>query len=94
VLSQREVNCLVLNYISDYVWKIYKKSWALMDVRDHERLVRFLEEDILEKSQDVIEDAEIHLLDDTPEAYVQREIGLKKERRKKTQHNTCTLKQR
>jgi hypothetical protein len=78
------VNCLVLIYVSDDVWEVYKKSWALMGIRDHEMLVRFLEDDIYERSLAVIDDAEKHLIDDTPEAYVQREIGLNKEQKEKT----------
>jgi hypothetical protein len=72
---------LVQIYISDDVWEVYKKSWALMGIREHETLVRFLEDDLFERSMSVIDDAETHLLDDTPEAYVQREIGLVKERK-------------
>ncbi len=66
--------------IDDEVWELYKKSWALLGVRAHYELVRILEIDMQERSSDAIEDAKNHLIDDTPEAYVQREIGLQKER--------------
>ena len=68
--------------IDDEVWQVYKKSWALMGVRTDEKLVAFLEDDLREKSLSVIEDGERLLIGDTPEAYVQREIGLEKERSK------------
>lgn len=63
---------------------MFKKSWALMGIREHNALVRMLEDTIFDSSVDVIEDAKRQLLDDTPEAYIQREIGLKQERRKRT----------
>ena len=66
--------------ISDYVWERYKLSWAPMDVRDHKDLVKMLEDDLLCKSNLVIEDSEQHLMDDTPEAYARRVIGLNKEK--------------
>ena len=69
--------------IDDNVWSLFKKSLALMDVRGDDQLVRFLEMELTENSISVIEDAEKQLLDDTPEAYVQREMGREKERRKK-----------
>ena len=68
--------------IDDEVWQVYKKSWALMGVRTEEKLVAFLEDDLREKSLSVIDDGERLLIGDTPEAYVQREIGLEKERSK------------
>ena len=67
--------------IDDEVWQVYKKSWALMGVRTEEKLIAFLNDDLWEKSLSVIEDSERQLIDDTPEAYVQREIGLEKERK-------------
>ena len=48
-----------------------------------DQLVKFLEMELSENSISVIEDAEKQLLDDTPEAYVQREMGVEKESRKK-----------
>ena len=68
--------------IDGEVWQVYKKSWALMGVRTEEKLIAFLEDDLREKSLSVIEDGERLLIGDTPEAYVQREIGLEKERGK------------
>ena len=65
--------------IDDEVWSLYKKSWALMGVRTDEELFRMLEDQIWEECMNVIECAEKQLIDDTPEAYVQREIGLEKE---------------
>jgi len=56
-----------------------------MGVRSHEALVELLEEDLYEKSLSVIEDGERKLVDDTPEAYVQREIGVAKEKKKHKQ---------
>jgi hypothetical protein len=70
--------------IDDEVWQVYKKSWALMGVRTEEKLIAFLNDDLWEKSLSVIEDSERQLIDDTPEAYVQREIGLEKERKKQS----------
>jgi|WetSurSiteA1Bulk_404760.scaffolds.fasta_scaffold381443_1 hypothetical protein len=69
--------------VDDEVWLKYKKSWALMGVRNHDQLTEMLEEQISQESDSVIQEAEIELLDDTPEAYVQREMGLEKDRRKK-----------
>ncbi len=43
----------------------FKKSWALMDVRDHNKLVKMLEDTISRSSADVIKGAEEELLDDT-----------------------------
>lgn len=68
--------------IDGEVWQVYKKSWALMGVRTDEKLIAFLEDDLREKSLSVIEDGERLLIGDTPEVYVQREIGLAKERSK------------
>jgi hypothetical protein len=62
------------------VWNVFKRSWALLGVRTDEELVRMLEDDLWEKSNNVLDDAETQLIDDTPEAYVRREIGLEKER--------------
>jgi hypothetical protein len=59
---------------------VYKKSWALMGVRTEEKLIALLEDQLWEESLNVIEDSERQVIDDTPEAYVQREIGLEKER--------------
>jgi len=55
-----------------------------MGVRTEEKLIAFLNDDLWEKSLSVIEDSERQLIDDTPEAYVQREIGLEKERKKQS----------
>lgn len=70
--------------IDDEVWSLYKKSWALMGAKEHEDLVRMLEDTISTSSANVIEGAEMQLIDDTPEAYVQRQIGTEKEKRDKT----------
>lgn len=72
-----------LIWINDKVWDTYRKSWALMDVQNEATIRKFLEDDILQKSKIVIEDAETNLLGDNPEAYAKREIGLIKERQRK-----------
>jgi hypothetical protein len=66
--------------IDDEFGNCYKKSYALMGIREHEELIQILEDQLRRESVSVISDAEKHLIDDTPEAYVQREIGLMKER--------------
>lgn len=70
--------------IDDEVWQVYKKSWALMGVRTEEKLIAYLQDDLWEKSLSVTEDSERQVIDYTPEAYVQREIGLEKEGRKQS----------
>ena len=76
----RRGHWLVKIEISDDVWERYKLSWALMDIREHKDLVKMLEDDLLEKSNSVIEDSERQLMDDkSPEALARREIGLMKE---------------
>lgn len=70
--------------IDDEVWNLYRKSWALLGVRDHYKLVKMLEDQMWEESSTSIESSRRQLIDDTPEAYVQREIGLEDERRDKT----------
>jgi hypothetical protein len=55
-----------------------------MGVRTEEKLIAYLEDDLWEKSLSAIEDSERQLIDDTPEAYVQREIGLEKERNRQS----------
>jgi hypothetical protein len=62
--------------IDDEVWQVYKKSWALMEVRTDEKLIRILEDQIWRESISVIEAAEQEQVDDTPAAHAQREIGL------------------
>jgi hypothetical protein len=75
--------------IRDDVWKVYQQSWALMGIRGHKELVKMLEADLFDKSKTVIEDAEIHLIDNTPEAYFRREIGIIKEKEQE-KHNKFT----
>jgi hypothetical protein len=70
--------------IDDEVWQVYKKPWALMGVRTEEKLIALLEDQLWEESLNVIEDSERQVIDDTPEAYVQREIGLEKERNRQS----------
>ena len=64
-----------------------------MDVREHKDLVKKLEGNLLEKSNLVIEDAEQHLMDDKPEAYARREIGLSKEKTERKQRKQKTIDQ-
>lgn len=71
--------------IDDEVWRLYKKSWALMGIRTDEKLVGILEQEIWRESLAIVDAAEKDLIDDTPEAYVQREIGLEKERKRRLQ---------
>lgn len=54
-----------------------------MGIRTDEKLIDILEQEIWRESLAVIAAAEEELIDDTPEAYVRREIGLEKERRNK-----------
>lgn len=75
------MNQLVSIWIDDEVWEVFKRSWALCDVRTHEKLVRMLEVELWENSISVLEDAEVNLVGETPEAYALREIGREKERR-------------
>ena len=44
--------------IDDYVWAVFEKSWELFDVKGKKHLVKMLEDDILDRSIEVIEDAE------------------------------------
>lgn len=71
--------------IDDEVWSLYKKSWALMGIRTDEKLIDILEKEIQRESLAIIDAAKKDLIDDTPEAYVQREIGLEKERKRRLQ---------
>lgn len=73
--------------IDDEVWELFKASWALMGIRTHDELVRMLEVEMWENSSIVLDDAEVHLMDDTPEAYVRREIGLERERKENVSSN-------
>ncbi len=66
--------------IDDEAWTLYKKSWALMDVKTHAGLVRMLERYMEESSKEVIDYAEHNLLSDEPEALFLREVGLMKEK--------------
>ena len=72
--------------IDDEVWNLYRKSWALLGVRDNYKLVEMLEDQMWRESSAVVADSKRQLIDDNPEAYVQREIGLEEERREK---DTC-----
>jgi hypothetical protein len=79
--------------IRDDVWKVYQQSWALMGIRGHKELVKMLEDDLFDKSKTVIEDAETHLIDDTPEAYFRREIGIIKEKAQEEHNKFKTIDQ-
>ena len=65
----------------DEVWRLYRQSWALLGVRTNKQLIQLLEMQLMEESANVAEEAETVLIDDTPEAYVQRQIGLLKQAR-------------
>ena len=65
--------------VDDEVWRVYRQSWALLGIRTDEQLIKLLEMQLMEESASVVEDAETELIDDTPEAYVQRQIGLLKQ---------------
>jgi hypothetical protein len=84
---------LVRIEISDSVWERYKLSCALFGRREHQELVKMLEDDLFDKSNSVIDDGERQLLDDTPEAYGRREIGLMKEDMKRSKRKQKTLDQ-
>jgi hypothetical protein len=85
---------LVRIEISDSVWERYKLSWALFSRREHQELVKMLEYDLFDKSNSVIDDdGERQLLDDIPEAYGRREIGLMKEDMKRSKRKQKTLDQ-
>jgi hypothetical protein len=59
--------------IDDDVWAVFKKSWELFDVKGKKHLVKMLEDDILDRSIEVIEDAE-----KKPERYGMSEIEMEK----------------
>jgi hypothetical protein len=85
---------LVRIEISDSVWERYKLSWVLFGRREHQELVKMLEDDLFDKSNSVIDDdGERQLLDDIPEAYGRREIGLMKEDMKRSERKQKTLDQ-
>jgi hypothetical protein len=71
---------MVIIDIDDEVWDVYRRSWALMEVRGYKELVRFLEIEMWEHSCDVLEHAEHQLLSDEPEAFVRRAIGIDKKK--------------
>lgn len=48
--------------IRDEIWELYKKSWAVMDVKKHDQLVRMLEHYIRDSSLEVLNDAKKDLL--------------------------------
>jgi hypothetical protein len=77
--------------IPDNVWETFKQSWALFGVREHQRLVEMLVDDMLDKSIGVLEDSERHLVKDTPEAYAKREIGLLKEEQESNRFGQKTI---
>jgi hypothetical protein len=72
---------LVRIEISDYVWERYKLYWALFGIREHQKLVNMLADDLLDRANSVIEDTKKELIDDeAPEALARREMGLNKEK--------------
>lgn len=62
--------------ISDEVWELWTRSWALLGIKKHEKLVKMLEDQMREESINVLEDGETQLLDDVPEAVDQRQKGI------------------
>ncbi len=69
--------------IKDRVWNVYKNTWALDDVTEHDEVVRMLEVEMLGISTEVIKDVERN-----PEANGLQEISLKDDRREKNENNT------
>ena len=59
--------------IDDDVWAVFEKSWEPFDVKGKKHVVKMLEDDILDRSIEVIEDAEKN-----PESYGLSEIELEK----------------
>ena len=45
--------------IADKIWALYKKSWAILGVRDHEKLVEMLEDQMRRESDAVVEDSKL-----------------------------------
>jgi hypothetical protein len=71
--------------IRDDVWNLYKKSCALFDIKGYDAVVRNLEEELLCISRGCLEDGKRRLVEDCPEAYMQREIGIKEGQSKVTE---------
>jgi hypothetical protein len=63
--------------IDDAVWTAFKKSWAMLGVSEHEKLVFMLETQLWEESMSILNDTEKQSLD-VPEAWVRDEIWIKK----------------
>lgn len=76
--------------IDDEVWDVFKRSWTLLGVRTDEELVRALENELWVSSNIILNDAQAALVDDAPEAYAQREIGLEKKRLEKSKVYECS----
>jgi hypothetical protein len=68
--------------IKDSVWNVFKKSWALEEVTDHNELVRSLETEMLGISLEVIKEAKRN-----PDAYPVKLISLKDDRREKNEND-------
>jgi hypothetical protein len=60
---------LVTIAIPDKVWERVKLSWILFGVNDEQELIKMVVDDMLDKSNSVIEDAQEH-----PENYEESEL--------------------
>ena len=69
--------------ISEEVWELWERSWALFGVKGEKQLIHMLEQQMEQESRNVLQDGEKQLLDNTAPAIVQRQIGLLKEIQKK-----------
>jgi hypothetical protein len=63
---------MVILEVDDVVWAKYWKSWALMGVKEYNRLIEVLEDQIVPRIRlSYSRCRERALKDDTPEAYLQ-----------------------
>jgi hypothetical protein len=85
---------MVLIRIDDEVWEKFRSSWAMFGVKTEEKLIRMLEDQIWENSLDCLANAEKELIDDSPEAYFRREIGMEKEKKRSEKEEKSTLRMR
>ncbi len=71
---------MVVIEVDDDVWEAISRAWAILGVREHDNLVRFLMQGLWEKANNMLDDAEKQLISDEPEALVRRAIGIEKEK--------------
>jgi len=71
---------MVIIDIDDEIWEAVTCAWALLGIRGHDALVKFLENGLWEECNDMLDDGEKMLISDEPEALVRRAIGIEKEK--------------